>query len=216
MSERETDSFIQEVTEEVRQDQMFALWKKWGPFVVGAVIVIVAAAAGWTWWQVSQQKAAEENGARLLAVGENDAAGFDKLAGSIDGPARLIAELSAAAALADKGETAAAATRYAAIAGRGELAPEYRDFARLMAVRLGAKGIDADAMIEQVARGDGPYRLLALELRAVRQIRAGETTKAHATLNKIIRDTDATSGLRDRARLLLRATGGKVETTGQG
>jgi hypothetical protein len=30
----ESDSFIQEVSEEVRQDRMFALWKKWGPYVL--------------------------------------------------------------------------------------------------------------------------------------------------------------------------------------
>ena len=30
----DTDSFIQEVTEEVRQDRMFALWKKWAAYHV--------------------------------------------------------------------------------------------------------------------------------------------------------------------------------------
>jgi hypothetical protein len=30
----ETDSFIQEVTEEVRHDRMFRLWKKYGPYAV--------------------------------------------------------------------------------------------------------------------------------------------------------------------------------------
>ena len=41
----ESDSFIQEVTEEVRQDRMFALWKKWGPYVLAAIVIAVGGAA---------------------------------------------------------------------------------------------------------------------------------------------------------------------------
>ena len=41
----ETDSFIQEVTEEVRQDQMLRYWKKYGAYVIGGVALIVAGAA---------------------------------------------------------------------------------------------------------------------------------------------------------------------------
>ena len=55
----ETDSFIQEVTEEVRQDRMLAYWKKWGPFILGGVVLVVGAAAAWSWWQ--SQKQAQAN-----------------------------------------------------------------------------------------------------------------------------------------------------------
>ena len=40
----DSDSFISEVSEEVRRDRMFALWRKYGPFLIGAIALIVAAA----------------------------------------------------------------------------------------------------------------------------------------------------------------------------
>jgi len=207
----ETDSFIKEVTEEVRQDRMFALWKKWGPLIVGAVVLVVALAAGWSWMRAQERDAAELRGGLFIAADIADVAAVSALTDQIDGPAQLLAELTAAAAEAESGETAKAAKRYAAIAGRDGVAPEYRDIAQLMAIRLGAEGIDADAMLDGLADGAGPYRLLARELRAAMRLQAGDTAAAHAELNAILIDPLATSGLRQRAVALLLATGGTIE-----
>ncbi|MEL6318680.1 MAG: hypothetical protein AAFR16_13700, partial [Pseudomonadota bacterium] len=37
----ETDTFIDEVTEELRRDRLFALFKRYGPFAIGAVVLLV-------------------------------------------------------------------------------------------------------------------------------------------------------------------------------
>lgn len=214
----ETDSFIQEVTEEVRQDRMFALWKKYAPYVVGAVVLIVGAAAAWSWWQASEREAAEARGTLLIEVDDRDPAAVVELSNQLDGPAKLIAEMRAAAALVAAGNEADAAATYADIASREGVAPEYRDLATLQAVRLGAEGIDADREIGRIADGEGPYRLLAREMRASRAIAAGEIEQGHAELNEIVRDPSVTPWLQQRAVALLIATGGKVELpeTGEG
>ena len=41
----ETDSFIDEVTEEVRRDKLFALFRKYGWIGIAAVLLIVGGAA---------------------------------------------------------------------------------------------------------------------------------------------------------------------------
>lgn len=206
----ETDSFIHEVTEEVRQDRMFALWKKYGPYVIGAVVIAVGAAAAWSWKQDQDRQAAEARGALLINADTKKLEEATALPGRIDGPARLVAELTAAAALAKAGKTAEAGKIYAEIAGRTGLAPEYRDLATLQAVRLEADGIDPAPAVDRIADGAGPYRLLAKEMRAARAAVAGELAAAHKELNEILVDPAVTPGLQQRAVALLLATGGEV------
>ena len=214
----ETDSFIQEVSEEVRQDRMFALWKKWGPYVIGAIALIVGAAAYWSWQQDADRAAAEARGELLLNLDTEKPEDVAALPGKIDGPAKLIAELTAAAAQAEAGETEAAAKTYAEIAGRADLPVEYRDLAVMQAVRLGADSIDADAEIAQIADGTGPYRLLGKELRAARAAAAGNLEAAHKEMNEILADPGVTAGLQQRIVALLLATGGEISLpeTGDG
>ena len=209
----ETDSFIQEVTEEVRQDQMLRYWKKYGPFVIGGVVLIIVAAAGWNWMMAQEQAAAEARGAAFLSADPGDPAQMETLVSEIEGPGNLIAELSAAAALASDGKTEDAVARYAAIAGREGIDPVYRDLAILQQVRIAASADPSasaaplDALIEQ----DGPYRLLALELRGALRIASGDMAAGHADLNAVIRDPEATGNLRQRAGALLTSTGGQQE-----
>lgn len=214
----ETDSFIQEVTEEVRQDRMFALWKKWAPYVIGAVAVIVGGAAYWSWQQAQTKAEAEARGGILLNTDLEKPEEVAALADKVDGPGKLIAEMTAAAAQVQAGETEAAAKTYAEIAGRAGLPPEYRDLAVLQAIRLGADGIDADAEIARVADGDGPYRLLGKELRAARAAAAGQLEAAHKEMNEILADPGLTAGLQQRIVALLLATGGEISLpeTGDG
>ncbi|MBC7476479.1 MAG: hypothetical protein H7317_00100, partial [Pseudorhodobacter sp.] len=51
-----TDSFIDEVTDEVRRDRLFAAFRKYGWLGVVLVLVIVGG-AGWHEWQKSQEAA---------------------------------------------------------------------------------------------------------------------------------------------------------------
>ncbi len=206
----ETDSFIQEVTEEVRQDRMFELWKKWGIYVVAGVVLIVGAAAFWSWQQSQTQAAAEARADLLLNVDMDNAEEVAALKDKIDGPGKLVAELTAAAAQVAAGDTDAAAKTYAEIAGRAGLSVEYKDLAILQAIRLGADGIDADAEIDRIADGTGPYRLLGKELRAANAAAAGKLEAAHKEMNEILADPGVTSGMQQRVVALLLATGGEV------
>ncbi|MEO1102499.1 MAG: cobaltochelatase subunit CobN [Pseudomonadota bacterium] len=58
----------------------------------------------------------------------------------------------------------------------------------------------------------GPYRLLALEERAVRHLLAGDTDKGHADLNSILRDQTLTQTMFQRVVEMLLATGGSVSS----
>ena len=213
----ETDSFIQEVTEEVRQDRMFALWKKWAPAIIGAIAVVVAGAAWWTWSEQRAQASAEAMGAAFLNADPAQVEAQQALIDATGGPARVLAELSMAAAEAEAGETARAASRFNEIAGRPDLAPAYAQFARLQALRLEGETDPAATItgLEPLIADGAPYRPLALELRAVLLLNTGDTAAAHDDLKLILaNESGATEATRLRALLILTASGGKYEQDG--
>lgn len=211
----ETDSFIQEVNEEVRQAQMLALWKKWGPLVIGGIALIVAAAAYWSWSQAQERAAAEALGGTFIAADPEVVDDQVALPGKIDGPARVLAELAAAGAEARDGQKDAAAARYRALADATETDVEYADLAILQWARL-VGGSEAIAALEPLMAEDRPYRVLALELRGTLHMAAGDAAAAHADWRAVMEDPMATQGARQRAAASLAATGGEIPGADQG
>lgn len=207
----ETDSFIQEVTEEVRRDRMFAFWKKWG-LVIGAVIaVIVAGTALWTWLDHQAEEAARARGALFLETDPADVDAQADLVAEIDGSAAVIAGLRRAAALATSGDREGAVAVWRDIAADETLSAAFRDLALLQALRAEATTGQPSALIAElgplIATG-APYRLLAMELRAALHLNAGDPGAAHEDLRRILVDPAATEEMRLRAQEVLLATGG--------
>ena len=51
-----TDSFIEEVTEEVRNDKLFALFRKYG-WIAGLAVVVMVGGTAWSEWNKSNARA---------------------------------------------------------------------------------------------------------------------------------------------------------------
>ena len=68
----ETDSFIDEVTEEVRRDRLFAMFRKYGWIGILGVLLIVGGAA-WNEWQKARAEAAAQSfGDKVAAAMANN------------------------------------------------------------------------------------------------------------------------------------------------
>ena len=105
----ETDSFIEEVSEEVRRDKLFAFFKKYAWAFVVLVIFIVGGAAVNEYLKNRKETAAQAVGEALLkAQSANDAGAFGAIA-SGDSAAAVLAKLDQAAVLACEGQAGAAA-----------------------------------------------------------------------------------------------------------
>jgi len=213
----ESDSFIHEVSEEVRRDRLYAVLRRWG-WLIGAVLVlIIGGAAANEWRKARIQSAAEAAGdAMRAAYLEADPA---ERAGRL---AEIAADLPQAAVLArfaeagsriEAGDREAAARLLADLSADGGVPDLYRQLAALQRVMLLGADLDASerlATLEMLTAQDAPFRPLALEQRALAQLDAGDQGAARSDLQAILDDPAAPEQVRARARQLIVATGGEV------
>ena len=211
----DSDSFINEVSEEVRRDRYFSLWKKYGPFLIGGVIAIVVAAAVVTYLDQRARAAAQAAGGALIEASQGDLeaqiAALTELADATDHDGEaLVARLRVAAALATDGDAEGAAAIYDRIASDDAADALLQDFAAFRAVALRGEGMPpaayADAL-SPIANGNGAYRLLAIEARGIALFRAGDETGARDELRAVYNDERAPQSLTRRVEILAQAMG---------
>lgn len=214
----DSDSFIREVSEEVRRDRMFRLWKKYGPWAIAAIVLIIAGTAALNWWQHRQHEAARELGGVFLNTDIASVEDQQGLLERVNGPAEVIARLRLAGAHAGSGRPEEAAALYREVASTPGLSPVYADLARLQAIRLRLATMqpsEAVSELDPLAAEGAPYRLLALELRAVARLNSGDMQAAHADLQAVLESPEATRDLIERAAALLVASGGELPSGGE-
>ncbi len=214
----EAESFIEEVTEEVRRDKLFALMRKYGWIGIVAILLIVGGASYNEWRKASERAAAQRLGDQLMAAEdiEDPAARLTAL-GDIKAEAAdsqaLVALLTAAQAEMD-GNADAAATALNAVISDASLPQSYRDLANLKLVLLRGSDMPLEARRETLTaltKGGSPYRLLAEEQLAVIEAEQGDKAAAIARLKDILNDVDVTTGLRSRAAQLILVLGGTLD-----
>lgn len=211
----DTDSFIDEVTEEVKRDRLFALMRRYGWIAVLLVLLIVGG-TGWREYQkASAQSAAEQFGDAILAALEGAELG-DRIA-ALDAVAapndtgRAILEMLIAAEEGAAGEDAAAISRLQSVSETADLPAIYRQIASFKALTRNGDGLSLEARrsgLEALAVPGQPLRLLAEEQLALLEIESGDREAARERLTQLAADAEATEGLRQRANQLIIALGG--------
>lgn len=212
----DSDSFIQEVTEEVRRDRFYALLKRYGWIAALVLIVLIGGAAALEWRKAQERAEAEALGDALLAALERDdgAARADALAALApeDAQARAVTGFLRAGALAEMGETAQAAQVLDGVATEADLAPILRQIAAFKALTLQTATLpaaDRRQGFEALAQPGSPLRLLAEEQLALIDVETGQTQDAIDRFAVIAQDAETSAALQQRARQAIVALGGE-------
>ncbi len=213
-----SDSFIDEVTEEVRRDRLFALLRRYGWIAVVVILGIVGGTA-WREWSNAQAEAqAQAAGDALVAAMERADASARMDALRVIDPASpgagAVRDFLLAAELAADDRAGEAAALLDAIAVTPDLPEIYRQIAAFKALTLTAPDRDpADlrTAFEALAEPGLPLRLLAQEQLALLDIRAGDAEAAITRLQAILIDAEVTSDLQQRAGQAIVALGGTPE-----
>lgn len=212
------ESFIDEVTEEVRRDKLFAMFRKYG--WIGAVLVAgIVGGAAWTEWQKaqSQSRAQDFGDAVLGALGsetpEARSAALQGVTGTEE-QASILQLLLASDPDKDRAGTLAALQ---AVAADTTLPNSYRDLAVLRQMILVGTEMplaERRTTLQSIAAAGRPYRTLALEQLAYLLIEENKVTDAIDALRALTQDQDATQGLRSRADQVILALGGAPTVEG--
>lgn len=211
----ETDSFIEEVSEEVRRDKLFAAMRKYGWIGVISVIAIVGGAAYNEYTKSQKANRSQAFGDAILQAVENTEAParIEGLA-AIDAPTaegKVVLSLLQAAEAATNDDVAGSTAVLAAVSGQTDVAAQYRDlafFKQLIRTGEGAMPLEERRQgLSELSVAGNPLRLLAEEQLAYIELSEANSEAAVSRLSAILEDADLTQGLRQRVSQLMIALG---------
>jgi hypothetical protein len=210
------ESFINEVTEEVRRDKLFGYFRRYGWIGIVAVLLIVGAAA-YREYQIAAKLAESKafGDALLDALDQDDAAARSTALAAVQAPGQRQALLNLLQSTDPETDKAATLAALTAVADDATLPASYRDLAVLRRVIVAGTDLpaaDRRALLDPIAAPGRPYRPLALEQLALLSVETGETAAAITALEALRQDQEATPGLRRRVEQVIVALGGKPAT----
>ena len=210
------ESFIDEVTEEVRRDKLFGYIRRWGWIGIVAVLMLVGGAAYREYQLAAKQAESQAFGDAVLdALDQDDPAARATALAAVEAPGQrraLLGLLQSSDPETDKAATLAALTL---VADDATLPASYRDLAVLRRVIVAGADLpaaDRRAQLDPIAAPGRPYRTLALEQMALLSVETGDTAAAITALEALRQDQEATPGLRRRAEQVIVALGGTPAT----
>ena len=202
-----TDSFIDEVTEEVRRDRLFGYFRRYGWIPAVIIVALVGGTAYNEWSKAQVAQVAQARGDALLDALELEdeaerAAAFSALAREDEDA--LVAKLLAAGV-----ETEQAVDLLRSVADDGRQPQYIRDLARLkMASTEGLLTLDeAAAILVELSEPGGVYRNVATELLVAVELQRGDTAAALKLLQAHVQDAEASSEQIQRMGELIEALG---------
>ncbi|MFV2052306.1 hypothetical protein [Aliiroseovarius sp. YM-037] len=213
----DTESFIEEVSEEVRRDRLFRLMRRYGWIAILLVVLLVGGAAYNEWRKARDIAAAQAVGDSLitaLSADESEARAEALSELEVEGDASAVLGLVQAAEAQNADDPAAAVAALDQIVTDSGLPQVYRDLAVLKRVIVQADSAsveDRRAALEGIAAPGAPFRLLAEEQLALLDLEGGDAEAAITRLQSILVDTEVTAGLRNRVSQLIVALGGEPE-----
>ncbi|RVN59072.1 tetratricopeptide repeat protein [Sinorhizobium meliloti] len=208
------DSFIREVNDELRSDQMKAVWTRFGGIIIGIAVLIVLGTVGKVGYDYWQESSSSQSGDTFLAAlnlarenkSDEALAALTELEKDGYGSYPVLAQLRVATLQAQRGETDSAVAAFSEIGRDTRIRAALRDAARLRAAYL---LIDAgtyeqvSSEVEQLAVPQNAMRHSAREALGLSAYKAGDYAKAKSWFQQIVDDAQSPRGIMNRAQMLL-------------
>ncbi len=204
------DAFLREVDEELRRDELVNVWRRYGRWIVVAVIAGLAAFGGWLYWQHYQQQRAGNEGEKLLAsydqlAGNKDAQAAPALAelGTSSSPGyRAAAKFSQADTLLRKNDLKGAAAKFAEIAADDSVGQPFRDLALIRQTSAEYDSLKPQVVVDRLrplAQKCSPWFCSAVELVSIAYIQMNRPELARTLFDQMSTDEGVPQSIRDRA-----------------
>jgi hypothetical protein len=215
------ESFVREVNEELRQDQLKAVWRRYGMAIVAGVILILAATAGYVGWGYWNEQRANESGDQFSAAlqlanegrTEEALAALGQLEADGYGAYPVLARMRAATVRAEAGDYEAAIAAFDSVAADSSVPGSIRDMARLRAALLlvdhGSYG-DVASRAEPLSDDANALRHGAREAMGLAAWAAQDLENAQRLFEMIVDDSAAPTNTRQRAEMMVELIAGAM------
>ncbi|MFD1746078.1 tetratricopeptide repeat protein [Rhizobium helianthi] len=211
---QDNDSFIREVNEELRSEQISRIWRSYRGFIIGGAVLIVLGTAGYRGYEYWHNHNASQYGDQFLAAlnlaKENKTdeamAALQKLEQDGSGAYPVLARMRAATLLTQKGDATGAIKAFREVAADNSVPSVLRDIAKMrVAYLLVDNGTYADvsAEVEPMATGNHTLRNSAREALGLSAMKAGDTAKARQWFEDIVNDAETPRNVANRAQIML-------------
>jgi hypothetical protein len=210
----QNDSFIREVNEELRSDQVRNAWKRYSRIIIGVAALIVVGTAGhrlWDHWDTTQASGAGDQflaALKLADEGKRDEAEAALQALEKDGYGAydILARFRGASVFAEKGDPAAAITAFKAIGDDQSVPEAVRNAARVRAAWLMVDTgtyEQVSAEVEAMATPANAMRHAAREALGLAAYKAGDMVRAREWFEQITEDAETPRNTSARAQMML-------------
>ncbi len=203
--------FFAELEEDIREERLFLLWRKYGNFIIGLAIAIVLATAGYTLWQYVQKQnrlksaAAFTHALSLITQGnEGEAAKELQILCDAGGGYGKLAQFYQATLLADSKAV------YPKIIQANAKESSLGNLAKVLLAMRSLDDPATLAALEPLTAPQNAWNPLALELMASINLKAGKSDVAAKQFVQIIDNHFATMNAQMRARMMMAKLGAQT------
>lgn len=207
------DSLMTEIEDDLREEEISKLWKRYGKYVIAVVVLIVAGVTGWQLWR--QQHEAQvraltlqyESASKLIREGKYDEAitAYAVVAKDHGEGLAALAQLQQAALYLEKNDVSGALATYKALESDGRADPLFRDLATIFYVLHGMdtlNPLELEAKLKPLLDPANEFTHSAQELTAVLAGKQGDYARAAKLADELAADAKAPEGVRQRAQEL--------------
>lgn len=205
-----TETFVREVDENLRRDQLRDFFKAYGNWLIAAVVLFLVASGGFIWWKQHQMQKSEAQVEQLSQIYKDVGGGntaqapqqLDSLAKDGSKAVRASAQFTRAALALQQNDVKLATATYKAIANDDSLPRPYRHAALIRQTALEFDQLQPQeviARLESLAKPGEPWFGTAGEMTALAMIKQGKNREAGQLYAAIAKDSGVPESLRARA-----------------
>ena len=193
----ESESFIKEVSEEVKRDRLFKALNKFKWPLFALIMVLVGAVGGYEYYKFDKKSRAQKNGEFLISAIESLKENGQTVTQKIDNKfTSVLIKLSEAKYFEEKGDMKKASAAYNHVIskyGENKFFNHYSKFQLyLMDPAKSLSDVKKIKILDELSAPDGPLKLLALEHKLYLYIKINDLENIKSQVDLILSDQGIT------------------------
>ena len=204
------ETFLREVDENLRRDQMRDLGKKYGGWIIGAALLFLAAVGGWLYWQQHQVTKAQEDSEALAAVYADLAANrvgtapqrLESIGQDATPGIEATTDFTRASLALQRNDRRTAIQIYRDLQANDRLPEPYREIALVRQTALEFDSLKPEEVVTRLAplaKSGNPWFGSAGEMTAMAYLKQGKRAEAGKLFAAVAADQQVPPSIRARA-----------------